>query len=181
MRERREDLPLINEKIRFDKVQLIAHDGDNRGVVSRQEALAEARSANLDLVIIAQSGSEGYPIAKILDFGKLQYEKKKQLTVAKKKQQVIQIKEVKLRPKIADHDYQTKMNQAIRFLQDGKRVKVTLMFRGREIAMREDRGDMLFQRIEETLNTVDFGDRTLVKEQDAKAGGFWSRVYYLKK
>ena len=180
MKERKENLPLINEKIRFEKMQLITQDGVNQGVVTRQVALAAAQSANLDLVIIAQKGSDGYPVAKVIDFGKLQYEKKKQTSVAKKKQQVIQIKEIKLRPKIADHDYQTKINQGIRFIEDGKRLKVTLVFRGREIAMKEERGSQLFDRLEKAFAAHNFGGKALVKENDAQAGGLWSRIYYLK-
>ena len=175
--------PLMNERIRFDKVQLITQDGENRGVVSRQEALNAARESGLDLVIIAQSGNLGVPVAKVLDYGKLQYEKKKQQCEAKKKQQVIQVKEIKLRPKIAAHDFQTKMNMMVRFLQEGKHVKVVLQFRGREIESRASVGEQLFQRIDAALNTADFSGKSLTKKDEATMLGpsMWSRIYSLKK
>ena len=86
-----------------------------------------------------------------MDFGKALYAKKKQQAEAKKSQKVIQVKEIKLRPKIGEHDYQTKINQAIDFLKDGKHLKVTLMFKGREAAMREERGEELFRKIDESF------------------------------
>lgn len=174
--------PLINEKIRFDKLQLITHLGENRGIVSRFEALSAAREAGLDLVIINQQGAEGVPVAKILDFGKLQYEKKKQAAKAKEKQQIIQVKEVQLRPKIAEHDRQTKTNMAIRFLQEGKHVKVVLQFRGREVEMRAITGELLFKKIEEAFEAADFGGRTVVKKDDTAVPGasMWARIYSLK-
>jgi translation initiation factor IF-3 len=183
LQQKKEVGPLLNEKIRFDKVQLITHDGENRGVVSRNEALNAARDVGLDLVIIAQSGNLGVPVAKVLDYGKLQYEKKKQQGEAKKKQQIIQIKEIKLRPKIAAHDFQTKMNMAIRFLEEGKHVKVTLQFRGREIESRTAVGEALFQRIESVLEGVDFGGKSLAKKDETTVPGpsIWSRIYSLKK
>ena len=174
------DAPLINEKIRFEKMQLITHEGKNVGSVSREEALRLARSVNLDLVIIAEQGGEGLPVAKIMDFGKVLYAKKKQQAEAKKKQQVIQIKELKLRPKIAEHDFMTKMNQGLQFLQEGKRLKVTLMFRGREIAMKEERGTELFNKIQVVLDEAGL-TKNLVQEKDMKTPQLWSRVYYLKK
>ena len=175
--------PLINERIRFDKVQLITQDGENRGVVSRQDALNAAREVGLDLVIIAQSGNLGVPVAKVLDHGKLQYEKKKQQGEAKKKQQVIQVKEIKLRPKIAAHDFQTKMNMGIRFLQEGKHVKITLQFRGREIESRGNVGEQLFKKIDAAFEVADFGGKALTKKDEATVLGpsIWSRIYSLKK
>src|SRR5580692_513377 len=95
----------VNEKIRAERVQLITQDGENVGVVPTSQALRMAQLASLDLVVIADQGKEGVPIAKIMDFGKAAYEKKKQQAEAKKHQKVIQVKEVKLRPKIGEHDY----------------------------------------------------------------------------
>jgi translation initiation factor IF-3 len=183
MNQKRKDaLPLINERIRFDKLQLIVADGQNRGIVSRSEALAEAKASGLDLVIIAESGGDDVPVAKIMDYGKLQYEKKKQSGDAKKKQQIIQIKEIKLRPKIADGDYTTKLNQGIRFLREGKHLKVTLMFRGREIGMKRELGAVLFDRVEKTLEAADLDGKSLVKKDDTRPGGnSWSRIFSLKK
>lgn len=180
---KKETGPLINDKIRFDKLQLITHTGENVGVVTRFEALSAAKEAGLDLVLIAQQGNDGFPVAKIMDFGKLQYEKKKQASKAKEKQQIIQIKEVKLRPKIAEHDFQTKMNMAIRFLQEGKHVKVTLEFRGREIDMRLTTGEALFKKIEGNLEMADFAGKSIAKKDDTSVPGakLWSRIYSLKK
>ena len=180
---KKETGPLINDKIKFEKLQLITATGENAGVVSRFEALNAAKEAGLDLVLIAQQGNEGFPVAKIIDFGKLQYEKKKQAAKSKEKQQIIQIKEVKIRPKIAEHDFQTKMNMMIRFLQDGKHVKVTLEFRWREIERRQVTGDALFKKIESILEATDFGGKTVVKKDEAPLSGakLWSRIYSLKK
>lgn len=171
--------PLINERIRAPKVQLITHEGVNVGVVARHEALQQAQAAHLDLVMIAESGKEGVPVVKIMDHGKAIYEKKKKQAEAKKSQKVIQVKEIKLRPMIGQHDYETKMKQAVQFLRDGKRVKLTLFFRGREKESKDERGDQFFDKIDQTLAGYGFGDN-LVKEQDAKIGAYWSRIYYLK-
>ena len=179
---KKETGPLINDKIRFEKMQLITHLGENRGVVSRFEALTAAREAGLDLVIISQQGGDGLPVAKILDFGKLQYEKKKQAAKSKEKQQVIQVKEIKIRPKIADHDLQTKTNMATRFLQDGKHVKIALVFRGREVEMRSTTGESIFKKIESVLEAADFGGKTVVKKDDTTVPGMsvWAKIYSLK-
>lgn len=171
--------PLINEKIRFDKMQVISHDGKNLGIISRDEALRLARQVELDLVLITEQGSEGYPVAKIMDFGKALYAKKKQLADAKKNQKVIQVKEIKLRPKIGEHDYQTKINQGVQFLKDGKHLKVTLMFKGRESATRDERGEELFAKIDASFEQA--GLTKIAHEKDAKAPQFWSRIYYIKK
>lgn len=171
--------PLITEKSKFDKMQVITHEGKNLGVISRDETLRLARAADLDAVIIAEQGPDGYPIVKIMDFGKASYAKKKQQAEAKKNQKVIQVKEIKLRPKIGEHDYQTKVNQAIQFLKEGKHVKVTLMFRGREAATRDERGQELFTKVAQSFEEA--GLTKLGAEKDAKATQLWSRVYYLKK
>jgi len=168
--------PLVNERIQYDQLQLITSDGENKGVVSRSEALEQAEEAGLDLVIVSDKGAEGYPIAKILDFGKMVYAKKKQ----QKKQHTVQVKEIKLRPKIAEHDYQTKLNQAVRFLKKGNRLKVTIMFRGREMAMKDTLAREMFQRVEEILNNFDYGDKELMREKDMQSGQFVSRTYTLR-
>jgi translation initiation factor IF-3 len=176
----KDDTPLINEKIRFEKVHLIAHDGANLGIVSREEALRTAQLSHLDLVLIAEQGGQGYPVAKIMDFGKVLYAKKKQQTEAKKHQKSIQIKEIKIRPKISDHDYQTKLNQGLQFLKDGKRLKITLMFRGREAATKEERGTYLFDKINQTFEEAGIA-KNVVQEKDIQTPQFWSRIYFLKK
>lgn len=170
--------PPINEQIRFPRVQLINHDGQNIGVILRNDALRMAHEAGLDLVLIADQGAEGVPVVKIMDFGKVLYAKKKKMSEAKKHQKVIQIKEIKMRPKIGEHDYQTKLNQAIQFLKDGKRLKVTLTFRGREIALQQERGNDLFNKIDQGF--VDAG-LSVIHEKETKMGSIWSRMYFLKK
>lgn len=172
------DVPLINENIRMPQMQLITHDGQNIGLVSRSQALAMAKVAGLDLVILTEQGKDGFPVAKIMDYGKVLYEKKKKQTEAKKHQKIIQVKEVKIRPKIGEHDYQTKMNRAVEFLEDGMRVKITLFFRGRENITREARGTELFQKVEESFKEKGFTN--LVSEHDSRMGQAWSRTYYVK-
>ena len=172
-------VPLINEKIRFDKMQVISHDGINLGVLSRDEALRVARQAELDLVLIAERGGEGLPVVKVMDLGKALYAKKKQQADSKKNQKVIQVKEIKLRLKIGEHDFQTKLNQAVQFLKEGKHLKVTLMFRGRETATRDERGAELFEKINSSFEQA--GLTKLANEKDSKAAQLWSRIYYLKK
>ncbi len=174
----RSRLPMINRRIRAEKLQLITHEGENIGVIARDIALTKAENAGLDLVIISETGSQGVPVAKIMDFGKELYAKKKKMSEAKKKQKVIKIKEVKLRPKIGEHDYQTKLKQGIGFLKEGMRLKVTLVFRGRERGMKEELGRSLFERVNATF--AEHGLTDLVQERDSRAGPFWSRVYYVK-
>lgn len=180
-RQKRPDMPLANERIRFDEVQLIDQEGKNYGVLSRHDALRMAQDAHLDLVLIAERGGEGYPVVKIIDLGKMLYEKKKQQGEARKKQHVIQIKEVKIRPKIAEHDFQTKMRQVLRFLEEGKHARITLTFRGREMTMRDETGKALFDRIKRTLENASLDGHTITQESETIAGGLWSRVYALKK
>lgn len=170
----------VNEKIRAPQVQLITHEGENVGVVSREDALRLSKEVGLDLVLLSDQGKEGVPVAKIMDLGKTMYERKKKQGDAKKHQKTIQIKEIKVRPKIGDHDFQTKFKQMVEFLKEGKRVKITLSFRGRENASKEERGGELFQRIFNSLSEIGLADN-LVQEKDDIAGKLWSRMYYLKK
>lgn len=179
LKEKKENIPLINQQIRAEQVQLITQDGENIGLIGRNQALRQAEEAGLDLVLIAPSGKDGVPVVKIMDFGKVLYEKKKKTLEAKKHQKVIQIKEIKMNPKIGEHDYQTKIKQAVQFLTSGKRVKITLSFRGREIATKDLRGMELFTKIEKNFEEYDWS-HNLVQEQDSKLGKMWSRIYYLK-
>ena len=177
LKEKKENTQLINHQIRAEQVQLITQDGENIGIVSRSQALRQAEEAGLDLVLIAIK--DDIPIVKIMDFGKSLYEKKKKTIEAKKHQKVIEVREVKMSPKIGEHDYQTKIKQAVQFLTTGKRVKITLSFRGREMATKDMRGTELFNKIQKSFE--DHGlINNLVQEQDAKIGKMWSRVYYLK-
>ncbi|NRB21247.1 translation initiation factor IF-3 [Candidatus Dependentiae bacterium] len=177
--KKRSSGPLINEKIRAPRMQLITHTGENIGVVLRDQALREARDVNLDLVLIADTGKDGVPVVKVMDFGKELYDKKKKQTEAKKHQKVIQVKEVKFRPTIGEHDYETKFKRIMQFLNAGKRVKVTIFFRGRENITKVERGNAFFKRIDDTFEKSGILN-DLIKEKDSKLGQFWSRIYYLK-
>src|SRR3984885_6980472 len=179
LKERRESAPLINQQIRAESVQLITQDGENIGTISRNQALRQAEEAGLDLVLIAQTGKEGIPVVKIMDFGKVLYEKKKKTIEAKKHQKVIQVKEIKMSPKIGEHDYQTKMRQALDFLKTGKRVKVTLFFKGRENATKFERGTELFDKVQKVFEDLDLL-KNLGQETDTRMGSLWSRIYFLK-
>jgi len=179
--EKTDKSALINDKIPFLQVQLISSTGENLGIVKKEEAIRLAYAQNLDLVLIAERGGEGHPVAKIIDFGKMSYEKKKQQSEARKKQHIVEVKEIQIRPKIAEHDYQTKLNKAVQFLKSGKRLKLTLVFgRGREMLTKEERGVELFSKVQKTLTDAGIVDQ-VVMESDNHTGQYWSRIYYLKK
>jgi translation initiation factor IF-3 len=129
------DGPRINEEIRAREVQLIDNSGDNKGVVDFQTAMSMAEAAGLDLVEISPNSTP--PVCKILDFGKYKFQAQKKAAEARKKQKVVEIKEIKLRPMIDDHDYDVKMRSMRRFFDEGDKVKITLRFRGREMAHQE--------------------------------------------
>ena len=129
------DGPRINEEIRAREIHLIDKDGSNRGNVSVAEALQLAQEAGLDLVEISPNATP--PVCKLLDFGKYKYQEQKKAAEARKKQKVVEVKEIKFRPMIDDHDYDVKMRSMIRFFEEGDKVKVTLRFRGREMAHQE--------------------------------------------
>ena len=129
------DGPRINEEIRAREIHLIDKDGANRGNVSVAEALQLAQEAGLDLVEISPNATP--PVCKLLDFGKYKYQEQKKAAEARKKQKVVEVKEIKFRPMIDDHDYDVKMRSMIRFFEEGDKVKVTLRFRGREMAHQE--------------------------------------------
>ena len=126
------DGPLSNEDITSPEVQLIDAEGVNQGAINTRVALAQAQELGLDLVIIA--GNSTPPVAKMLDLGRFKYAAQKKANEARKKQKVIEVKEIQMRPNIDTHDYETKMKAMQRFLDDGDRVKVTMRFRGREMA-----------------------------------------------
>lgn len=180
-KERKSDVPvpLINEQIRATTVQLIDHEGVNVGVVPRVQAQRMAEEVGLDLVLLSDSGKEGVPVVKIMDLGKALYEKKKKQSEGKKHQKVIQVKEVKIRPKIGEHDYQTKIKQAIEFLKDGKRLKITLFFKGRENVTKDERGVEIFDKVNQSFEEAGLL-KNLVQEKDTKMGQYWSRIYFLK-
>ncbi len=179
MKDKKEILPLMNEQIRANMVQLIDHEGVNVGVVPRAQAQRMAEEVGLDLVLLSDSGKDGVPVVKIMDLGKVLYEKKKKQAEAKKHQKVIQVKEVKIRPKIGEHDYQTKIKQAIQFLKEGKRLKITLFFKGRENVLRDERGVELFNKVQHSFEEAGIA-KNLIQEKDTRLGQYWSRIYYLK-
>jgi translation initiation factor IF-3 len=127
--------PRINEEIRVREVQLIDDKGANVGVVPIERALQMAQEAGIDLVEI--SPNQTPPVCKILDFGRFKYQSQKKAAEARKKQRTIEIKEIKMRPNIDIHDYEVKMKSIHRFFEEGDKVKVTLRFRGREMAHQE--------------------------------------------
>ncbi len=143
--------PRTNREIRAREVQLIDAEGQNRGVVQLLEALALAEEAGVDLVEIVPNANP--PVCKILDYGKFRFLEQKKAAEARKKQKIVEIKEIKLRPGIDDHDYDVKMKAMRRFFEEGDKVKVTLRFRGREMA-HQDIGDRLLQRVKEETSTV---------------------------
>ena len=142
----RKDGPRINEEIRVREVHLIEKDGTNKGTVQIADALAAAQEAGLDLVEISPNASP--PIVKILDYGKYKYQEQKKAAEARKKQKVVEVKELKYRPMIDDHDYDVKMRAMARFFEEGDKVKITLRFRGREMAHQE-LGTRLLARVKE--------------------------------
>ena len=129
------DGPRSNREIRIPKVQLIGADGENMGVVPTDQALRMAEEAGLDLVEISPNVEP--PVCKILDLGKLKYANQKKAAEARKKQKIVEVKEIKMRPNIDTHDYDVKMKAMGRFFEEGDKVKVTLKFRGREMAHQE--------------------------------------------
>jgi len=124
--------PRVNRQIRLSPVRVIGADGSQLGILETDVAMSMAQEAGLDLVEVAPMARP--PVVRIMDYGKYKFEQAKQARLAKKKQHVIQLKEVKFRPGIDDHDFDTKTRHARRFLEEGNKVKVTLMFRGRQVA-----------------------------------------------
>jgi translation initiation factor IF-3 len=145
------DGPRVNEEITAMSIRLVDERGAMQGVVTLREALEKAVEAGLDLVEIAPTAVP--PVCKILDFGKFKYEEQKKKNEARKKQKVIEIKEIKLRPTIDDNDYNIKMRAMLRFLEEGDKVKVTLRFRGRELA-HQDLGMAVLVRVRDDLDPV---------------------------
>ena len=143
--------PRINDEIRVPQVRLIDDAGEMIGVMSAREALIRAYDVGLDLVEISPNAVP--PVCKILDYGKYKYEQQKKANEARKKQKVVEIKEIKVRPNIDDHDYDVKMKQMRNFIGEGDKVKVTLRFRGREMAHQE-LGVKVLERIRNDLNEL---------------------------
>ena len=145
------DGPRVNDEIRAPQVRLIDQDGEMQGVMSARDAWLRAQAVGLDLLEISPNAVP--PVVKILDFGKFKYEQQKKKNEAKKKQKVIEIKEIKVRPNIDENDYQVKMRAMKSFIEEGDKVKVTLRFRGREMAHQEI-GVRVLERIKTEMDPV---------------------------
>ena len=147
----KQDRLRVNEQIRISPLRLIGHNGKQIGIVSLDDARASAKELGFDLVEVAPDARP--PVVKLMDYGKFKYEQAKAAQEARKRQHQIQVKEVKFRPGIDDHDYDFKMRHARRFLEEGNKVKVTMMFRGRQVTHPE-LGLQVLQRVEEDLSDV---------------------------
>jgi translation initiation factor IF-3 len=156
------DTTRINERIRVPKVRLIGAEGEQLGIVDIDDALKRAQDADLDLVEVAPGSKP--PVTRLLDYSKYKYEQEQKQKQARKHQQQVNIREIKLRPKIAQHDYETKKGHVERFLRHQDKVKVTIMFRGREQAHPE-RGRALLQRLFE-----DLGELAVIESQPLQEG-----------
>ncbi len=152
----------INERIRVPEVRLVGEDGKQIGVIKTPEALSYAQERNLDLVEVAPDARP--PVCRVLDYSKYKYEQEQKQKQARKHQQSVNIREIKFRPKIAQHDYDTKKGHVERFLKDRNKVKVTIMFRGREVTHPE-RGVMILERLAE-----DLGDLAVVEQRPIQDG-----------
>src|SRR6187401_1095335 len=152
----------VNERIRVPEVRVIGDDGTQIGIMKTQEALRYAQNKDLDLVEVAPDAKP--PVCRVLDYSKYKYEQAQKQKSARKHQQQINVREIKFRPKIAQHDYDTKKGHVIRFLKGRDKVKVTIMFRGREMAHPE-RGEMILNRLADEL-----GELAVVEQRPQQDG-----------
>jgi translation initiation factor IF-3 len=143
--------PRVNDRIRATEIRLIGAEGENIGLITPERAMVLAEAAGLDLVEISPNATP--PVAKIMDFGKYKYETQKKESEARKKQKIIEIKEIKFRPNTDTHDYEVKMRSVTKFLEGGDKVKITLRFRGREMA-HADLGRKLLERVAEDVTEL---------------------------
>ena len=143
--------PRINEQIEAEKVRVVNADGEMVGVIFKEEGIEIAFEAGLDLVEVSPNADP--PVCKVLDYGKYKYEAQKKANEARKKQKVIDVKEIKMRPGIDEHDYQVKMRSVRRFLDEGDKVKMTIRFRGREMAHQE-LGMKVLDRVREDVDEL---------------------------
>ena len=143
--------PRINERIREAQIRLIGAEGENIGITTPQHGLQLAAEAGLDLVEISPNATP--PVCKVMDFGKFKYEQQKRESEARKKQKIIEVKEIKFRPNTDTHDYEVKMRSVVKFLEGGDKVKVTLRFRGREMA-HQNLGLELLQRVAADVENI---------------------------
>ncbi|HAX89592.1 MAG TPA: translation initiation factor IF-3 [Cyanobacteria bacterium UBA11162] len=150
-KKRQRDIPQINERIRFPKIRVIDTDGSQMGIVTPQDALRVAQEKELDLVLVSDKADP--PVCRIMDYGKYKFEQEKKAREARKKQHTADVKEVKMRYKIEDHDYDVRVNAAKRFLKSGDKVKATITFRGREI-QHSDLAEDLLKRMANDLEEI---------------------------
>jgi translation initiation factor IF-3 len=144
-------MPMINERIRFPKVRLLDSDSSQIGIMSSREALQMAEERELDLVLMSDKADP--PVCKIIDYGKHKFEQEKKAKEAKKKQHTVDVKEVKMRYKIEEHDYQVRLSQAERFIKAGDKVKAVVTFRGREI-QHSNLAETLLKKMADDLKEV---------------------------
>jgi translation initiation factor IF-3 len=154
--EARRDLPLLNERIRDREVRLIDEDGSQLGIVSTREALQTARDKGLDLFLVQPDANP--PVARILDYGRYKFENEKKNRETKKKHHVVDVKEIKMRYKIEEHDYQVKVRSGQKFLNDGDKIKVLIMLRGREMQHKDLAMDLM-SRFSNELKDLGMVDR----------------------
>lgn len=150
-KRRNRDLPLINRRIRYPKVRVIDKDGTQLGILALEEALAIAERKELDLFLVSDQSDP--PVCRILDYGKYKYEQERKAKLAKKNQRTADVKEVKMRYKIEEHDYNVRVKNAKRFLKAGDKVKATINFRGREV-QHASLAEKLLQRMAKDLEEV---------------------------
>jgi translation initiation factor IF-3 len=153
----------INERIRVPQVRLIGEDGNQIGIVSTDQALRYAQERDLDLVEVAADARP--PVCRVLDYSKYKYEQEQKAKAARRHQKQVNVREIKLRPKIARNDYETKKNHVVRFLKGDDRVKVTIMFRGRE-QTHPERGEALLMRLADDV--ADLGAVEQAPQQDGR-------------
>lgn len=154
--EGRRDLPLLNERIRDREVRLIDEEGNQMGIVPTREALGIAKERGLDLFLVQPDAAP--PVARIMDYGRFKFEQEKRSREAKKKHHIVDVKEIKMRYKIEDHDYQVKIRSAHKFLGEGDKIKVLIALRGREV-QHADLALALMDRFLGDLNDLAIVDR----------------------
>ena len=159
----------INEDITAEKVRLISENGEQKGILTIEDALESAQESGFDLIEISPNSDP--PVCKLLDYGKVKYEQKKKEHLSKKKQHVIKLKEIRVRPRIDNHDLETKMNMGKKFLNDGFKLKVTMMFRGREMS-RLDLGDIVMEKVVEMLKDI-----SEIEKQNPMEGNRMSLIF----
>ena len=149
----------INNQIKSQEVRLIDENGNQKGILKIENALDYAEKVGLDLIEISPNGKP--PVCKILNFGKFKYEIEKQIKLNKKKQHIVHVKEIRLRPNTDDHDLITKLNKAEKFLNNGDKLKITILLRGREILNRKEAGKELIERVIEILKDISMIDKPI--------------------